>query len=63
GVTLGNPASGAGKLQSILSNTRIFGMDLYADGLGKQIETYFTAMLAGTGAVRATLHDVVAHIE
>lgn len=62
GVTLGNPDSGNGKLQSILSNTRIFGMDLYADGLGKQIETYFSAMLAGKGAVRDTLHNLITHL-
>ena len=55
GVELGNPASAAGKLEAILSNDTLFGTDLVACGLSGKIESMFTDMLAGPGAVRATL--------
>jgi fructuronate reductase len=55
GVTLGSPASAAGKLRTILSNEKIFAVDLYAVGLGARIEGYFAELLAGPGAVRQTL--------
>ena len=60
GVTLGDRESARGKLKPILSNERIFASDLYAAGIGEQIETLFAAMLAGKGAVRQTLHTAVA---
>ena len=59
GVTVGNPASGAGKLKVILSNEKIFGVNLYDAGLGVRIEDYFTALLAGKGAIRKTLKELV----
>lgn len=40
----------------ILSNTEIFTLDLYKAGLGEKIEGYLLEMLAGPGAVRATIH-------
>lgn len=43
------------KLVSILSNEKIFGIDLYKVGLGLKIEDYFKDMIQSTGAVRATL--------
>ena len=55
GVTPGNPDSGKGKLKPILSNEKIFGIDLYKAGMGERIEGYFTELLAGKGAVRKTL--------
>jgi fructuronate reductase len=55
GVSLGQPASGAGKLRPILSNEKIFGIDLYKAGLGERIEGYFAELLAGPGAVRSTI--------
>lgn len=42
-------------LQAILSNEKIFGMDLYNISLGKKIEEYFSEMIEGIGAVRKTL--------
>ena len=44
-----------GKLEGILSNTVIFGSDLMALGLGGRINSMFKELLAGPGAVRATL--------
>ena len=43
----------------VLAETRIFGTDLAAAGLQEQILDDLTAMLAGPGAVRAKLHEVV----
>jgi fructuronate reductase len=54
-VSVGNPDSGKGKLQPILSNEKIFGVDLYRAGLGERIEGCFAELLAGPGAVRKTL--------
>ncbi len=42
--------------QPILSNTEIFTLDLYAAGLGEKIEGFLAEMLAGPGAVAATIH-------
>lgn len=48
-----------GELESILSNTAIFGTDLTKTSLAKKIEEYFKAMLQGKDAVRNLLHHVV----
>ena len=56
GVKLGEPATAAGKLKNILSNSKIFALDLYKAGLGERIESYFAEFLEGKGAVRKTLH-------
>lgn len=42
-------------LKPILSDARIFGVDLYEVGLAGTVETLFAEMLVGPGAVRATL--------
>lgn len=55
GVVLGDVASAKGKLRPILSNTGIFGSDLYEAGLGEKIEGYFEELIAGPRAVRNTL--------
>ena len=55
GVELGNPESCRGRLQGILSNAVIFGSDLTKTCLAGKIEGYLADMLAGPGAVRATL--------
>ena len=44
-----------GNVHELLQDTAIFGVDLYAVGLGDKIEGYLREMLAGNGAVRATL--------
>lgn len=60
GVKLGEPESVKGKLADILSNEAIFGIDLYQAGLGERIEGYAAELLAGPGAVRATLKKYLA---
>lgn len=42
-------------LKPILSNEKIFAVDLYEVGLGEKIETMFLELIAGKGAVRASL--------
>lgn len=54
-IKFGDPSSTADKLKTILSNKELFGSDLYEIGLGEKIENYFKEMIAGTGAVQATL--------
>ena len=43
----------------ILKNEKIFGINLYEVGLGELVEQYFIEMLAGKGAVLATLQRYV----
>lgn len=42
-------------IKPLLEKESIFGLDLYAIGLGEKIERFFLEMLAGPGAVRNTL--------
>jgi fructuronate reductase len=46
-------------LEPILSNRKIFAVNLYEAGLGEKVESYFEELLAGPGAVAATLHKYV----
>jgi fructuronate reductase len=46
-------------LKHILSDSRLFAVNLYEAGLGKKVESYFEELLAGPGAVAATLHKYV----
>lgn len=55
-ITVGDPASLTDQLRPILSNEKIFFTDLYANGLGEKIEGLFREMIAGKGAVRATIY-------
>jgi len=55
GVKLGEAEDVHAKLQPILSDASIFGSDLYATELGTLVEKYFSELIAGPGAVRATL--------
>ncbi|MDF2570284.1 MAG: Mannitol 2-dehydrogenase [Sporomusa sp.] len=55
GINFGDVESVQDHLKPILSNKELFGSDLYSVGLGDKIEAYFSEMLAGPGAVRATL--------
>ncbi|MBC5733618.1 mannitol dehydrogenase family protein [Lawsonibacter hominis] len=55
GIEAGRPETCSDQLRPILSNAAIFGVDLYQAGLGEKTEAAFRAMLAGPGAVRATL--------
>ena len=60
GVEIGKPESAGGKLKPILSNARIFGVNLYEAGLGNKIEAMFRDEIAGLGAVRETLKKYLA---
>ncbi len=55
GIELGKPDSAQGKLDGILTNAIIFGVDLKQAGLADKVAGYFAEMLTGPGAVRATL--------
>ena len=59
-VKLGDPESADGKLTEILSNKVLFGSDLNEIGLAEKIEGMFKELIAGPGAVRATLHKYMA---
>jgi fructuronate reductase len=56
GVKLGDAGSAKGCLKPILSNRKIFAVDLYEVGLGEKVESYFNELIAATGAVRNTLN-------
>ena len=47
-------------LQPILSDATIFASDLYEVGLGEKIEGMFVELIAGQGAIRATLKKYLA---
>ena len=47
------------KLEGLLRNATIFGVDLIEAGLADKVCTYFTELTAGPGAVRTTLHKYV----
>ena len=49
----------AGQLDAILSDDSIFGADLCKAGLSGTVEGFFKQMLAGRGAVRSALHELV----
>ncbi|MCI8511798.1 MAG: mannitol dehydrogenase family protein [Lachnospiraceae bacterium] len=55
GIEVGKLESYKGQLKEILSNANIFGVDLYAAGIGERIEELFLEEIKGPGAVRATL--------
>ena len=58
GIKLGDTEIGD-KVRPILSDKKIFGIDLYEHGLGEKVESYFKEMLTGTSAVRKTLERVL----
>jgi len=58
-LELGKPDQDWSCLRQLFSRADIFGLDLYAAGLGEQIEGMVKELYAGPGAVRATLHKYV----
>ena len=58
-IMVGKPETFTDQLKPILSNERIFYTDIYKTGLGEKIETMFREMIAGPGAVKATIHKYV----
>ena len=47
------------KLEKLFSDASIFGVNLYDVGLGEKSEKYFVELIAGKGAIRATLKKYV----
>lgn len=58
GMTLGGEID-AEKLRPILSDASVFAVDLYECGLACKVIDYFKELMAGPGAVRATLKKYV----
>jgi hypothetical protein len=58
GIALGKEFD-AEQLKPILSDAAIFGLDLYECGLAEKVLGYFRELIAGPGAVRATLKKYV----
>ena len=58
-IVVGKPETLKDQLKPILSNERLFFTDLYKDGVGEKVEDMFREMIAGPGAVRATIHKYV----
>lgn len=59
-VSFGKPETAAEEvLKPILSNQALFAVDLYEAGLAGKVTDYLKRMLAGPGAVRATLEELV----
>ena len=46
-------------LKALYARTDVFGVDVYALGLGEKIEGMVAELYAGPGAVRKTLHKYV----
>jgi fructuronate reductase len=55
GIRLGQKGPFRSALEPILKDRRIFAVDLYEAGLGERVESYFEELIAGPGAVAATL--------
>ncbi len=54
-----SPESISRQLEPVLSDAKIWGVNLYATGLAGLVCDYFSQMLKGPGAVRATLEKYV----
>ena len=55
GIELGRPETADGRLDALLDNPNLFGASLIEAGLGGKVTGYFRELIAGPGAVRATL--------
>ena len=59
-VAFGKPETATEEvLKPILSNKALFAVDLYEAGLAEKVKDYLKRMLAGPGAVRRTLEELV----
>lgn len=61
GITFGDESSIENRLVPILSNEKIFGINLYTTTLGKKVEGYFKEMIQGKNAVKNVLKKYVMH--
>ncbi len=62
GIKLGEKNVNKSDLKEILSNKKIFGLDLYEVGLGERVEKYFLEFIEGTGSVRKTLKKYLTEV-
>ena len=46
-------------IQKLLTNEKIFGIDLFKAGIGNEVLQLFEEMTSGPGAVRATIQKVL----
>ncbi len=58
-IKLGDGKESISKIEPILKNSKIWGVDLYEVGLADTVANYFLELIAGTGAVEATLEKYV----
>ena len=58
-IKLGDTVDAENVLRPILENDKIFGVNLFETGMAPLVCQYFNEMIAGTGAVRATLEKYV----
>ena len=61
GISFGMNESVKGRLNGILANETVFGIDINKTGLTPVIENYLDDLLKGNGAVRDVLHKAVAN--
>ena len=59
GIKLGDTIDVESILKPVLSDNRIFGVDLYEVGMADLVCSYFKELIAGPGAVRKTLEKYV----
>ncbi len=59
GFELGKEADVEAALKPVLENAKIFGVNLYEVGMADKVCGYFSELIAGKGAVRATLKKYV----
>ena len=58
-IVVGKPETLKDQLKPVLSNEHLFFTDLYKAGVGEKVEEMFREMIAGKGAVKATLHKYI----
>ncbi len=54
-IKLGDGKEALAKIEPILKNSKIWGVDLYEVGLADKVSNYFLELIEGTGAVEKTL--------
>ncbi len=58
-IKLGDGKEALAKIEPILRNSKIWGVDLYEVGLADKVANYFLELIEGTGAVEKTLAKYV----
>jgi len=55
GISLGDTGSVSKKIKPLLSDSNIFGINLYEYSLGEKVEGMFLELISGKGAVKSTI--------